>query len=188
MKLADWARHQGIDYKTAYRWFRAGILPLPCQQLPTGTILVQQEKAKETETAAAVYARVSSHDQKADLERQIGRLSEFANKSGLSVIRSVGEIGSGLNGRRSRLLDLLKDPKITVIVVEHRDRLARFGSEYVEAALAASGRKLVVADETEMLDDLVQDMLDVLTSFCARLYGRRLARNRARKALEAAKA
>lgn len=72
------------------------------------------------------------------------------------------------------------------LVVEHRDRLARFGSEYIEAALAACRRKLVVVDQTEMKDDLVPDMVDVLTSFCARLYGPRAAKNRAAKALAAA--
>lgn len=82
---------------------------------------------------------------------------------------------------------LLKEKSIEGIAVEHRDRLARFGSEYLEAALLASGRKLVVIDSKELKDDLVQDMIDVLTSFCARLYGRRAAKNRAMKALEAAK-
>jgi putative resolvase len=102
------------------------------------------------------------------------------------VVRSVSEIGSGLNGRRTKVMKLLADPAVKTIVVEHRDRLARFGSEYIEAALSAAGRKLVVVDETEMKDDLVQDMVDVLTSFCARLYGRRAAKNRAAKAMAAA--
>jgi putative resolvase len=73
---------------------------------------------------------------------------------------------------------------LTRIVVEHRDRLMRFGAEYVEAALAARGRRLVVIDQRELKDDLVADMIEVLTSFCVRLYGRRGARNRAKKALE----
>jgi predicted site-specific integrase-resolvase len=81
---------------------------------------------------------------------------------------------------------LLADPAVSSIVVEHRDRLARFGSEYIEAALAASGRTLVVIDPSEMKDDLVQDMIAILTSFCARLYGRRAAKNRAAKAIAAA--
>jgi putative resolvase len=76
---------------------------------------------------------------------------------------------------------MLADPSVATIVVEHRDRFARFGSEYLEAALVASGRSLVVVDQSEMYDDLVQDMIDVLTSFCARLYGRRSAGRRARK-------
>ena len=61
----------------------------------------------------------------------------------------------------------------------------RFGAEYVEAALAAQGRKLMVMESSEIKDDLVQDMIEVLTSFCARLYGRRSARNKARKAVQA---
>jgi len=184
MKLPDWAREQGIDYKTAYRWFQAGILPLPATQLPTGTILVHPERPRDSK-GAALYARVSSTDQKEDLKRQLSRLVQWAGSQGLPVVKAVGEVGSGLNGRRPKLLSLLREPKVGVIVVEHRDRLARFGSEYMEAALAACGRKLVVVDNKEMKDDLVQDMVDVLTSFCARLYGRRSARNRAAKAVKA---
>jgi putative resolvase len=82
---------------------------------------------------------------------------------------------------------ILSDPSATVIVVEHRDRLARFGVEQVEAALAAQGRRIVVADPGETADDLVRDMTWVLTSMCARLYGRRGARNRAMRAVSAAK-
>jgi putative resolvase len=74
-----------------------------------------------------------------------------------------------------------------VVVVEHRDRLARFGAEHLEAALSAHGRKVVVADPGETTDDLVRDMIEVLTSMCARLYGRRGARNRAMRAVTAAK-
>jgi len=135
----------------------------------------------------ALYARVSSRDQRKDLERQKGRLVTFATRRGQRVGKVVEEVGSGLNGHRSRLLALLSDPTIGAIVVEHRDRLTRFGSEYIEAALAASGRRLIVVEERELDDDLVRDMTDVLTSFCARLYGKRSARNRARRALEAAR-
>jgi len=70
-------------------------------------------------------------------------------------------------------------------VVEHRDRLMRFGFEYLEAALASQGRRIIVVDESEVKEDLVRDMTEVLTSFCARLYGKRAAANRARRALEA---
>jgi len=158
-------------------------LPVPAEQIETGTIMVYPQKA--IVGGVALYARVSSGDQKADLERQLGRLIAFANTNGLKVTKAVSEVGSGLNGRRGKLLALLKDSTISTIVVEHRDRLARFGFEYIECALASIGRKLCVVDDGEMNDDLVQDMIDVLTSFCARLYGRRGAENRARKALEA---
>ena len=99
----------------------------------------------------------------------------------------MAEVGSGLNGRRRKLLRVLSDPHVAVIVVEHRDRLARFGAEHLEAVLSASGRRLVVLDPTERADDLVREITEVLTSMCARLYGRRSAGRRARAALQAAK-
>jgi len=185
VKLSDWAKQQGVDYKTAWRWFDAGILPVPSRQLPTGTILVDPPEIRPH--GAILYARVSSADQKQDLDRQLARLIEFAGREKLQVTGTVTEIGSGLNGHRAKLIKLLSDASVESIVVEHRDRLARFGSEYIEAALRSSGRKLVVMNPSEMKDDLVQDMIDVLTSFCARLYGRRSAKNKARKAIEAMK-
>jgi putative resolvase len=129
--------------------------------------------------SVALYARVSSHDQRSDLDRQLARLSQYAAEHDLHVVESIAEVGSDLNGKRRKIMRLLRDAKINTIVVEHRDRFARFGSEYLEAALAASGRRLIVVDPAEMNDDLVQDMIAILTSFCARLYGRRSARNRA---------
>ncbi len=182
MKLSDWARKQGISYLTAWRWFKAGKLPVPARQLPTGTILVE-EPIPDGRTV--LYARVSSADQKDDLQRQVQRLQAFAQAQGWTDVVVVAEIGSGLNGKRRKLLRALRDPKVSRIVVEHRDRLARFGFEMLEAALASAGKHLVVVEEGEVTDDLVRDLLEILTSACGRLYGRRSARNRAKRALEA---
>lgn len=185
MKLANWAKQQGISYRTAHRWFQAGTLPVSSMQLPTGTILVNVKADEPNKTNnIAIYARVSSSGQKEDLERQLGRLVEYASKNNITIVKSVSEIGSGLNGKRKKLLRLLGDTEIDGILVEHKDRLARFGVEYFEALLAASGRKLLVANEAEMKDDLVQDMVDLLTSMCARLYGRRSAKNKAKRAMK----
>jgi putative resolvase len=178
MKLADWARGQGISYTTAWRWVKDDAMPVPWHQTASGTILVDAASDEEPR-AVALYARVTSHDQRKDLDRQLARLSQYAAERKLHVVESLAEVGSGLNGKRRKLLRLLSNPKIGAVVVEHRDRFARFGSEYLEASLAASGRRLIVVDSSEMNDDLVQDMIAVLTSFCARLYGRRSARNRA---------
>jgi putative resolvase len=173
--------------KTAWRLWRDGRLPIPAEQLPTGTVIVHPPPAPSA-GGVALYARVASADQQAGLERQLGRLADDASRERLTVIRSVSETGSGLDGHRAKVMRLLADPAVRTIVVAHRDRLARFGAEYIEAALAAGGRKLVVVDQAERNDDLAQDMVDVLTSFCARLYGRRAAKNRAEKALAAAAA
>ena len=95
--------------------------------------------------------------------------------------------GSGLNDRRRELGALLSDATVATLVVEHRDRLARFGAGALERALGATGRRLVVVEEREIDDDLAQDMIDLMTCFSARLYGRRSARNRARRAAEVLK-
>lgn len=182
MKLSTWAKKQGISYRTAWRWFKEGTLPVEVEQTATGTILVNE--AKSENNRVAIYARVSSTDQKNDLDRQISRLVLFTNAQKWVVAETVVEIGSALNGHRPKLKKLLLNPEIKIIVVEHNDRLMRFGIEYLESALAAQGRKLVVVDTGELKDDLVQDMIEVLTSFCARLYGRRSAKNRAKKAVE----
>lgn len=190
MNLTEWARAQGAHPQTAYKWFREGTLPVPAQRVGPRTILVNVEEttAPEAVGGLGLYARVSSHDQKADLEGQLARLSRWAVTTGCPVARVESEIASGVNGARSKAIRLLSDPQVATVVVEHKDRFGRMNVELVEAALAASGRRLVVLDEGEVEDDLVRDMVEVLTSFCARLYGRRSAKNRAKKALEAAAA
>jgi putative resolvase len=185
MKLSEWAHQQGLSYQTVWRMWKKGKLPVPTEQLPTGTIIVHPP-AVSADGGAVLYARVSSADQKSDLDRQIARLSEFAALQKLRVVEVVKEVGSGLNGHRRAMLRILRNPAVHTVVVEHRDRLMRFGIEYVEAVLAAQGRKLLVVDPDEMKDEIVRDLHEVIVSLCARLYGKRSARNRAKRAVEAA--
>ena len=170
MKLSQWAKEQGLTYKGAWRMWRAGQLPVPAEQLPTGTIIVKEIKTPAH--AVALYARVSSSDQRKDWEAQLSRLVVYADNHRLTIVQALSEVGSGQP----------EDP-------DHRGRASRpvnaLRLEYVEAALSAQERKLMVMESSEVNDDLVQDMIAVLTSFCARLYGRRSARNKAKKALHA---
>ena len=186
MKLSVWAKSQGISYKTAWRMWKDGRLPVPAEQMATGKVIVHAEPDKVG--GAVLYARVSSADQKNDLDRQLARLTEFAVARKLPVVDAVKEVGSGLNGHRKGMIRLLHNAAAQTIVVEHRDRLMRFGFEYVEAALAAQGRRIVVIEPEEMTDDIVRDLHEVIVSMCARLYGKRSAKNRAKKALEAMQA
>jgi putative resolvase len=186
VNLSEWADRVGVSKFTAYRWFREGTLPVPAERVGR-LILVNVDVAKREPARTVLYARVSSHDQRSDLDRQVARLTGWATGQGMAVAEVVVEVGSGMNGKRRRLARLLADATATTVVVEHRDRLARFGVEHLEAALSAQGRRIVVVDAGEVDDDLIRDMTEVLTSFCARLYGRRGARNRAVKALGCAK-
>ena len=187
VNLTEWARLQGIHPQTAYRWFREGTLPVPAVRVNSRSVLVAPDAVlAPAHGGTGLYARVSSHDQRADLDRQVARLTAWAAQSGRAVVRVEAEVGSGMNGARPAARRLLADPGVQTVVVEHRDRLGRMNTELVEAALSAHGRGLVVLDPDEVDDDLVRDVTEVLTSFCARLYGRRSARNRAEKALRCA--
>ncbi len=187
MNLTEWARLQGIHPQTAYRWFREGTLPVPAVRVNSRSVLVAPDAViAPAQGGTGLYARVSSHDQRADLDRQVVRLTAWAAQSGRAVVRVEAEVGSGMNGARSKARRLLADAGVQTVVVEHRDRLGRMNTELVEAALSAHGRRLVVLDPDEVDDDLMRDVTEVLTSFCARLYGRRSARNRAEKALRCA--
>jgi putative resolvase len=165
VKLAASARSVGVHLQTGYAWVREDRRPVPFRRLPSGTILVDVAAAGDERVVR--YARVSSHNQRSDVDRQVSRLSEWATDAGMVVGQVVAEVGSGLNGKRPKLARILSDPFATVSVVEHRDRLARFGTEHLHAALAANGRRIVGVDEGETTDDLVRDMIEVRTGRCA---------------------
>jgi putative resolvase len=186
VNLSDWAAQVGVSKFTAYRWFREGSLPVPAHRV--GRLILVDVAPRSATGRTVVYARVSPHDQRGDLDQQVARLRTWATSQGLAVSEVVAEVGSAVSGKRRKLARLLADATATTIVVEHRDRLARFGVEHLEAALSASGRRLLVAETVEVDDDLARDVTEVLTAFCARLYGKAGARNRADKALRCAKA
>ncbi len=186
MNLADWAESVGVNRYTAYGQFREGDAA-GARRAGGPADLVKTTAASALTAGVVVYVRVSSYGQRSDLDGQVARLTAWATEQNLTVGQVVAEVGSGLNGKRPRLRRVLSDPDARVIVVEHRDRLARFGVEHLEAAQATQGRQILVADPGETTDDLVRDMIEVLTNMCARLYGRRGARNRVMHALAAAK-
>ncbi len=189
MKLSDYARQIGVTYKTAYRMFKRG--ELDAYQLPTGTIIVNEPVTANPVAGhgVALYARVASHDQKADTARQLQRLRDYAAARGYRVTREVIEIASGLNDNRPRFSQLLSDSSIGVILVEHKDRATRFGYNYIALLLESQGRRIEVINETDTRDELVDDFVALITSMAARIYGRRQSRRRAeqvRRCVEAA--
>jgi predicted site-specific integrase-resolvase len=185
MNLRRWAAAQGVSYDTARRWYLAGKLPVPAYQV--GRLIVIGEPVLP-DTAAGqtvVYARVSSADQRPDLDRQVARVTTWATGRHLPVDRVVTEVGSAPNGHRRGFLAPPRDPEVSTVVVGRRDRSARFGAGHVEAALAASGRRPLVVDPAEVEDDLVRDVTGILTSLRARLHGRRAGADRAARAVAA---
>ncbi|PWG62640.1 IS607 family transposase [Bifidobacterium callitrichidarum] len=190
MRVREWASREGFNVQTVWQWCRENRMPVPFEKTSTGTIIIHDPKYENMVPVkpagrTVCYARVSSADQKTDLERQADRLKAFALNMGVESPEVVKEVGSGMNEKRRKLTRLLEDPTVGTIIVEHRDRFARMNTSLIEAALHAQNRRLIVVDDTEVDDDLVRDMTEVLTSFCARMYGRRSAANRARLMLEA---
>ena len=186
ISLTAWGRLYGFDKATTARLRRDGKLPpeLQVEQMPSGRYFVIVPP--ENDGRCVVYARVSSADQRKDLDRQVGRVVDWATAQGYRVDSVVKEVGSGLNGNRRQLCRLVADQTVSTILVERRERLCRFGFEYLEAALSGRGARVVVMEGEELADDLVRDVTEVMTSLCARLYGRRSARRRAERAVAAA--
>jgi putative resolvase len=182
MKLSEYAKQQGISYRTAFRWWQAG--QIPGYQAATGTIIVHDPKAEvSAPQRVAIYARVSSQEEHANLDRQAERLLSYCAAKGYPVSKVVKEIASTVNESRPKLLALLEDQGITLIVVEHKDRLTRFGFHYLETLLRGQGRTLEVVNEADTetdneTEELLADLTAVLYSYTARLYGHRRAKHK----------
>lgn len=181
MKLSDWAKKNGLTYKTAHNLFKNGKLPVKSQQLETGTILVEEATNKPTSLKTYIYCRVSSHAKKDDLRRQSERCLAFCAANGWQVEKVISEIASGMNDHRKKLSSLLsEEPKR--IVIEHKDRLTRFGFGYFEQMLPLLNYELVVINrDSEDEQDLMKDLVAIITSFCCRLYGLRRGHNKSKK-------
>src|SRR5271157_3943526 len=183
MRLSQYAKQQGISYKTALRWWKAGAIK--GYQAASGTIIVTIDEPAQKPENVAIYARVSSAEHKANLERQAERLSQYCEARGYQVAKVVKEIASGINDSRPKLVTLLKDTSITRIVVEHKDRLTRFGFNYIETLFEIAGRTIEVVNVAENdKEDLLADLSSVIYSFCARLYGQRMAKRKTEKIVE----
>lgn len=184
MKLSQFAKQQGISYSTALRWWKAGAIR--GYQAPSGTIIVEAEgMPARNEQRVAIYARVSSAEHRENLERQAERLTQYCTVRGYQVVKLVKEVGSGVNDSRPKLLSLLRDPLITRLVVEHKDRLTRFGFRYIETLLEIQGRTIEVVNPAENnREDLLHDLASIVYSICARLYGQRRAKRKAERLVE----
>ncbi len=176
MKLSAYAKQLGIHYDTAYRMWQRG--EIAGYQLPSGTIIVEAPALAPTPRPqrVAVYTRVSNAENRKNLDSQAERVVAFCAARGWQVSKVVKECGSGVNDQRPLFLGLLADTSITHIVAEHKDRCSRFGVAYLQTLLKAQGRELVIVNEAENgRDDLMQDLVAIITSFTARLYGQRRA-------------
>ena len=177
MKLSDWAKSNGLVYQTAYNLYKKGQLPGKITQLPSGTILISENSFND-KIPTYIYCRVSSNNKKEDLERQANRCIKFCETNGWQIEKVIKEVASGMNDNRKKLLSIL-DNSPKRIVVEHKDRLTRFGFNFFDKILPLLNYELIVInrDSTDE-NDLMKDLVSIITSFCCRLYGLRKGKNK----------
>lgn len=175
MKLSEYAKRNDVTWRTAYRWYQEGKIP-GAHKTPGGSIVVPDDEKESAQGKTVIYARVSnSSRRKTDLEYQAQRLVHFCIAHGWTVDEVIKEVGSGLNDKRPKLLSLLLDEEpISRIVVEHKDRITRFGFSYIEALTQNRGCEIVVVNKADDdKEELIEDFTSIITSFCARIYGQR---------------
>lgn len=187
IKLSQWAKDNGYSYHGAFRLHKKGLIP-NTKVLPTGTILVQAEdlvQANEQVNHTAsnndyiIYCRVYSSKQRDDLDRQVDRMTNFATNNGYVIKNIYKEVASGMNDNRKVLNALLENHKDCTLLIEHKDRLTRFGYHYLEMLCKSKNINIIVANEsTTDRDDLVNDLVSVVASFCAKLYGNRKSKRK----------
>ena len=180
VKIGEAAKILGVNPQTLRRWEEGGVIQ-PAKRTPKGTRLYSlQELLGVNDLAYSTigYARVSSSDQKEDLERQHAVLEAFCNKNGWQT-EIIRDLGSGMNYNKKgllRLLELLVRGQMSRLVITHKDRLLRFGGEIIFRICELKGIEVVIINKGEQPsfeEELTQDVLEIMTVFCAKLYGRR---------------
>jgi excisionase family DNA binding protein len=172
----------GISYSTLLRWIREGKIKVVTTEggryrIPYSEVKKYLERREETR--AVIYARVSSADQKEDLERQINYLTNYATAKGYKVVDVIKDFASGLNTQRKGLLKLFKlveERSVDVVLITYKDRLTRFGFEYLEEFFSTIGVRIEVIFGEEPKDatqELVEDLISIITLFAGKIYGMR---------------
>lgn len=193
IKIGKAAEILGVSIQTLRRWEILGSL-IPDRKTKGGTRFYDLDKLlglKNLETDLTIaYARVSSHDQKKDLVRQVDLLSSFCSSRGWNY-EVIQDLGSGMNYHKKglkRLLDMILDRKICRLVVVHKDRLLRFGADLIFTLCQTRQVEIVIinqGNEVSFEEELAKDVLEIITVFAARLYGARSHKNK--KLVDAAK-
>jgi len=177
IKLSEYAKNKSITYRTAWSHFKSGKLKDAIQD-DFGNILIPTN-VSNINNVAIVYARVSNN-RKDSLINQQKFLETYCSTKNYNVIGSYKEVASGMNDTRIQLNKLLKRDDWNILVVENKDRLTRFGFNYIQTLLETQGKKIEVVNITDDdKQDLMSDLISIIYSFSARLYGKRKAKRKA---------
>jgi predicted site-specific integrase-resolvase len=190
IKISKLAKDLGVTLVTIYNWKSKGKIDFV--KSSTGRNFVTYEdycqligiKEKRDEKVV-IYTRISNSVNKINLDSQAERLKNYCIAKGYKIHKIIKEIGSGINDNRPQLKNLLENQNFTKIVVEHKDKLTRFGFNYLEVLLRFNNIEIeVVNDAEDDKNDLIQDFVSIITSYCARIYGLRRSKRKTEKLLE----
>ncbi len=182
-RVSEVARMLNVSTMAVRKWIKSG--KLRARRVGKLWMIPESELKrflgeKPSEVRAVIYARVSSHKQKKDgnLDRQIERLRSYCSAKGYKVIDVITDVASGLKENRSglqKLFDIVERRQVDVVVVEFRDRLTRFGFDYLKRYFESHDARVEVVEETEKgyMEELVEDFVSTVISFAARIYGKR---------------
>lgn len=190
IKASEYAKKMSLHIRTVYRYYHNGKIK-GYQDKETGTIFIlnhfKNKREDNLENKVVLYARVSSNENKNNLDSQLERLRLFAIAKGYQVVKEIKEVGSGLNDNRSKLNYLLEKElkEFKILLVEHKDRLTRFGFNYIDILLKSHNKQIEVINLVDSdKEDLIQDFVSVITSFCARIYGQRRSKRKTEKLIK----
>ena len=193
---AEAAKYLGFKVKTLQKWDREGRL-IPAYRTKTNRRVYTQSqldefiglRTQDTRTRIIAYCRVSSTAQKPDLANQLKILKEYCSNTGLSEVEFISEIGGGLNFERKKFLEIMEAVErreVKMLIIAHKDRLARFGFEYFSHFLSKHNCELVILNNEKMSpeQEMVEDLMTIIHCFSSRLYGLRNYRKSLKEALD----
>lgn len=177
IKLSEYANKKSITYRTAWNHFKKGLIDGAYLD-NSNHVLVPEDNINKSDNCI-IYARVSSNDRKKSLLEQQKRLEEFATLKGLNIIKSFKEIASGMNDNRPILNKILERDDWSYLIIENKDRLTRFGFNYIQKLLLKLNKEIIVINQSNNdNEDLMKDLISIIYSFSARMYGLRRKKNK----------
>ena len=175
VKLSEYAKLIGYRYITVWKKYKEGKITPTRKEGNRVLVMIDEDEMfplSSKNNRVAIYARVSDNDSKDNLARQQERLESYATMRGYRIVKSIKEVGSGLADSRTKLIKLLANPtEYDILLVEHKDRLTRFGFNYIATLLKS------VANASDENSNLIEDMISIVYSFSERLYGSRRAKH-----------
>ena len=191
IKASEYAKKMSLNVRTVYRYYHNGKIK-GYQDKETGTIFIlnpfkNENNEDNLKNKVVLYARVSSSENKTNLESQLEKLRLFASAKGYQIVKEIKDIGSGLNDNCSKLNELFEKElnNFEILLVEHKDRLTRFGFNYIDILLKSHNKKIEVINLVDNnKEDLIQDFVSVITSFCARIYSQRISKRKVEKLIK----